>query len=140
MLNRILVLSLCLFFSQTILAKPSPRPERCPDKATIMSTPLTMAEPIFSETDFMVYQFSNYQTKTPWGFMILPISAENSASAIHKANTMLPNIMGMPVPEREDEYNGWVCLYHLPDPEIVVGATTLEDNQSLKHLASLMHR
>lgn len=139
MFYRVLALTICLFFSQITLAKLPPKPVSCPDKAVIFSAGLTMAEPV-SNRYYFAYHLSNYQTKTPWAFVIVPVEGDSPINAIHNANTLLPKMTGNPNPEITSDHDGWLCSYQLPDPEMLAAAVTSEDMPSIRRIVSSIRR
>ena len=98
---------LCLaLFATAVLANQS---AVCPDLTHVKAEGLTMAE-LIDQNEYAAYNLSMYQTDTPWGFVIVPLTADSVDMALTNGNQLLSTMSGDGIPMMDDEGN-LMCLY-----------------------------
>lgn len=107
-----------LFVSQFAAAK---EPKSCPNVDLIKSAGLRNVFFNCHDASYIVTQQSNYGTKNPWNFYMMPIEASLGPSgqeeAMQKGLILLKSLYGNPQPKYNPAY-GWKCDYKVQDPTI----------------------
>lgn len=139
MFKRLALLTLGLFLSCSIIARPHPKPEQCPNINVVKSEGLITAEEIFGDNFYGALNFSNYGLKEKWAFVIAAIEANNKKQALEIGQKLLKQTSGSPVPTLDDKET-WVCWYQAPGDYIAVAIEPLDDSFSIMTLSRHLHR
>lgn len=112
MLKKLVLFTVTLCLSQFVLAKPHPKPVQCPNISVVQAEGFSQAQ-VLSGTSYAVIQFSHYDLKELWGFVILPVEARDEGHAIQKGHEILKSVSGTPSPQLDDS-GSWFCQYQAP--------------------------
>jgi hypothetical protein len=109
-MKKMLITTLSLLSLTSFSYATTEKPEKCPDASAISAVPIMMA--IEVGHGYNAISSSQFDTDQVWTFVIMGIDVDSTEEAMKRANQLLPQLSGHPIPQPVPD-DIWMCAYDL---------------------------